>query len=332
MEQRKKGRFLVSIIVILVILMIISTPVFAANNIYKVGMKSSDIYDLQSNLFLLKYLHVSPTGYYGSLTESAVKNFQEDFNLKSDGIAGPNTISKLLDIVNGDEVFLLQLQLKNLNYLNVSPTGYYGSLTEQAVINFQKDYGLYVDGIAGSKTKEAIKNAARNKGINITSRSSSNKNDLMMPWFSGVINVLKRGDVATVTDVDTGISFNIKRICGTNHADVETLTTEDTKILKDLYGGEWSWERRAVLVDVNGTLIAGSMAGMPHAGRDDKPYGEWVSGRSGGYGKGQNLDGVKGNGMSGVIDLHFYGSKTHSTNRVDSKHQTMVKKAADSVK
>jgi len=32
--------------------------------------------------------------------------------------------------------------------------------------------------------------------------------------------------------------------------------------------------------------------------------------------------------MSGHFDVHFYGSKTHGTNKVDSAHQSAVKKAA----
>jgi hypothetical protein len=31
--------------------------------------------------------------------------------------------------------------------------------------------------------------------------------------------------------------------------------------------------------------------------------------------------------MHGVFDVHFYMSKTHSTNRVDQQHQAMIDKA-----
>jgi len=33
--------------------------------------------------------------------------------------------------------------------------------------------------------------------------------------------------------------------------------------------------------------------------------------------------------MDGHFDIHFLGSKTHGTNKVDSNHQNAVKKAAD---
>ena len=44
---------------------------------------------------------------------------------------------------------------------------------------------------------------------------------------------------------------------------------------------------------------------MPHAGLDSAPAVNYVSGRSAGYGYGQNLDAIKNNGADGVMDLHF---------------------------
>ncbi|MGE4283817.1 MAG: peptidoglycan-binding protein [Clostridia bacterium] len=226
----------------------------------------------------------------------------------------------------GTEVKDLQLRLKELGYFHANTTGYYGSITKGSVIQFQKDKGLLVDGIAGPQTLGAL---SRNTP-QVSRGAAAKTQDLLVPWFNGAENIFKKWDTATVTDVGTGISFKIQRVTGYNHADVETLTKEDTAVLKKIYGGSWSWERRAVIVNVNGREMAASLAAMPHAGREDKPFGQTVDSRSGNYGRGANLDGVKGNNMSGVIDLHFYQSKTHGTNRVDSAHQKMVQKAAQS--
>jgi peptidoglycan hydrolase-like protein with peptidoglycan-binding domain len=44
---------------------------------------------------LQRKLHVSPTGYYGNETRTAVKHFQKRHGLKADGIAGPATLRAL---------------------------------------------------------------------------------------------------------------------------------------------------------------------------------------------------------------------------------------------
>lgn len=56
----------------------------------------------------------------------------------------------------GSEVTQIQQKLSNLGYYNGSIDGVYGSETKRAVTNFQRDYGLTADGIAGSKTLNAL--------------------------------------------------------------------------------------------------------------------------------------------------------------------------------
>ncbi len=152
-----------------------------------------------------------------------------------------------------------------------------------------------------------------------------------LDWFEEVQYILERGTDAYITDVDTGKSFWVRRTFGTNHADIEPLTKEDSDIIKDIWNG-WSWDRRAVVVQVGDDILAGAMSAMPHAGLDSAPAVNYVSGRSAGYGYGQNLDAIKNNGADGVMDLHFKSSRTHSTNRVQSSMQNMVDKADQYIK
>lgn len=56
-----------------------------------------------------------------------------------------------------NEVYNLQEDLKQLGYLKCNSTGYFGNLTYQAVINYQRDKKLIVDGIVGTGTSSQIK-------------------------------------------------------------------------------------------------------------------------------------------------------------------------------
>ena len=148
-----------------------------------------------------------------------------------------------------------------------------------------------------------------------------------LAWFGNVENIYAKGDVATVTDLATGLKMQIMRTGGTNHADCETIDSTETDTLLKVAGGEWNWTRRPVIVEIDGYTIAASLTARPHAGRDDQPAHETVSNRSGGYGRGINWDSVKGNSMDGHFDIHFYGSRTHCTNRQDSAHQAAIQTA-----
>lgn len=222
------------------------------------------------------------------------------------------------------EVKVVQAELKKKNFFKANITGYYGSVTEGAVKSFQKSKKLKVTGIVDDRTYTVL--TGKVVPASKSASPSRSTRGYAMPW-SQASSVFAKGMVATITDVDTKKTFKLKRTYGHNHADVEPVTAHDAEIIKSIWGG-WSWARRAVVVTVNGQDIAASMAAMPHAGLDNKPANEYVYGRSGGYGYGMNLDAVKNNATDGHMDVHFAGSKTHGTNRVDEKHQAMVQKAA----
>ena len=79
----------------------------------------------------------------------------------------------------GEEVRTIQTKLKRWGYYNGNIDGIYGSGTLAAVKKFQKKNGLAVDGIAGTKTLQAmgIYNSSGNSSSS-NSSSSTNSNDL----------------------------------------------------------------------------------------------------------------------------------------------------------
>jgi len=127
----------------------------------------------------------------------------------------------------------------------------------------------------------------------------------LVDW-SQINSMFPIGSNATLQDFETGRSFKIHHLFGENHADCEPLTAYDTSVMKQCFGGDWSWERRAAILWLDGEPIACSMAGMPHGTSQD----------------------IYGNDFDGMFDLHFLNSRTHGTNSVDPEHQAMVRRAA----
>lgn len=150
----------------------------------------------------------------------------------------------------------------------------------------------------------------------------------LLDWWTEAQYVLPLNAEFKVTDFYTGKAFKVKRTQGANHIDAETLTMNDTNIMKSVWGGTLSWTRRPVLIEYNGRKIAASMASMPHAGNENSEGGKYTSWRSGSYGAGTNFDYVKGNGIDGHFDIHFLNSTRHKDGQVDSEHQKNVKIAA----
>lgn len=56
----------------------------------------------------------------------------------------------------GDEVTAIQMKLRESGYYSGKIDGIFGSGTKNALISFQKDNGLTADGIAGTKTLQAL--------------------------------------------------------------------------------------------------------------------------------------------------------------------------------
>ena len=277
------------------------------------GSTGSAVKDLQTKLKKLGYYDAYVDGDYGDTTVAAVKAFQKKYNLTADGVAGSETLKKLDSAyknadsdkddgslrkgATGTAVKTLQTNLKKLGFYTAYVDGSFGSTTESAVKAFQKKYGLTADGVAGSATLKKIESA-------VASASSGKITTERLDWFNGGKYVIPNGAVFQIKDVSTGLIFSARRQSGGNHMDAEPLTAEDTAILKKINGGSFSWRRRAVLVKYNGHVYAASIYSEPH---------------------GTNT--ILDNNFDGQFCLHFYGSKTHGTDRVDADHQKCVEQA-----
>lgn len=152
-----------------------------------------------------------------------------------------------------------------------------------------------------------------------------------LDWWTEAKNIIpsdpyskNESNILIVEDYATKIKFKVRRTMGANHAELETISPEDTAIMTTIWG-KFSWTQRPVLIHLGDRVFAASMSAMPHAGVDEAPFLAIVDSRSEGYGRGENLDAIKGNGMSGHMDLHFFNSTRHKDGLPDLKHQENIK-------
>ncbi|MHB1394778.1 MAG: LysM peptidoglycan-binding domain-containing protein [Clostridia bacterium] len=393
-------------------------PANADTSSFKRGDKSDEIAKAQAALKKLGFFDEVCTGYFGEVTEGAVLKFQKKHDLGADGVLGSTTISWLnklagehisvpsrslaarkdttnvnvkYKIKNGDTIWDIAsdynvsvdsiLKYNGLNEESVltvgkeiiipnvvkvvkpapvkpaepkpkTPAPAESSKTEDdakpaapvqdsseleniydynknvyvvkegdTIESIAEDYGVTAEAIQSENNFNSDSGFQVGQEIKIPEGSDNNIEEdskgetstsaikgEYLDWFKEAQYIYEKGDTATVTDVETGKSFRVKRLYGRNHADSEPLTAEDTKIMKNIYGS-WSWDRRAIIVTITHKdverKIAASMNGMPHGGES-----------------------IGNNNFKGHFCIHFKNSRTHSGSRLDPGHQKAVKKAA----
>ncbi len=159
------------------------------------------------------------------------------------------------------------------------------------------------DNLVSAKDQQVINDKYEDEEHNVEDNSTEVE-VLSYDWFDFMDEHFTKYVTVRVIDIWSQTEYYVQRFGGYNHADVQTIDNENTQIFKQIYGGEWSWARRPVWVEINGQFYAGSTNGMPH-----------------GFS-------ILDNGEGGHTCIHFLNSKTHGTKRVDEQHQECVSIAA----
>lgn len=146
------------------------------------GSRGEEVRMLQEALNALGFNCGAVDGIFGPKTEAAVKAFQRQYGLTVDGIVGPQTWGKIIELLGsktstgqsvtrrstststpllklgsrGEDVKRLQMALNKLGFNCGAVDGIFGPKTQAAVKAFQKKYGLKVDGIVGPQTWSKI--------------------------------------------------------------------------------------------------------------------------------------------------------------------------------
>lgn len=175
------------------------------------GCTGDDVKELQNDLITLGYSCGScgADGSFGSDTKAAVMSFQGDCHLVKDGSFGPATNAALKQAIKtyndyvkeygsssgsspstsgstpveitsdlsygsqGDQVKELQRELIALGYDCGGIDGSFGPATRNAVLNFQSDNHITIDGSVGPETRRTLKQAMKTVNENAKEAGSS---------------------------------------------------------------------------------------------------------------------------------------------------------------
>ncbi|MEH1844979.1 MAG: peptidoglycan-binding protein [Nostoc sp.] len=129
------------------------------------GKTGAAVTRLQQRLRQLGYLNANPNGNFGPMTRNAVIRFQRNYRIAANGIVNRQTWNTLLgssptptrSSLSTQQVRELQVRLRQLGYFKTNPTGNIGPITRKAIIQYQRNYRLPVNGIANAQVLESVR-------------------------------------------------------------------------------------------------------------------------------------------------------------------------------
>ena len=146
-------------------------PVYEGTRILRKGVRGADARRLQEILRTLG-MPVGPIdGIFGSRTEAAVRQLQDEQSLQVDGLVGSQTRKRLRSLAPlkpvpldrvlregaiGTDVYRLQAALRAAGFSPGRPDGIFGPDTRSAVIKYQTAYRLAADGLVGPQTSASL--------------------------------------------------------------------------------------------------------------------------------------------------------------------------------
>lgn len=212
--------------------------------------------------------------------------------------------------VRGEYVARMQQRLKDLGYYNYKPTGYFMYTTRGCLIDFQNRNGILADGSAGQETKDLLfSNNALRKRLPVYNSTGAESNPFQttgqIAVWGDISRLITEGTTFEVIDQETSVSFQMQRVGGTNHMEIEPVDQQNNRKITDMIGNGSIYQKRPVLVHYGNVYYAASIYLSPHG-----------------------ADLLPGNGMEGHICLYFQGSTPNDIQLTDQEHQDNIQRAA----
>ena len=146
----------------------------------------------------------------------------------------------------GSHVWQTQQRLRALGFLKAEADGVFGSETAMSLYAYQAKNSIRPTGEADEETiRQPFLPPEPKKG------------DTFRPsWYGGGSELIPIGARFQIKDVRTNTVFICVRVMGVSHLDAEPLTSEDTALMHDIYGGTRSWDRRHLLSNYQRNVYA----------------------------------------------------------------------------
>lgn len=144
---------------------------------FQLGSTGEGVRDIQDRLSALGHrCDRDPPGEFGEATLAAVRSFQSDRGLPTNGVVGQDCWRALYEagyrlgdrllflrrpMLRGDDVAELQSRLDALGFDTGKPDGIFGPQTEQGLRDFQLNRGLAIDGVSGPEVVTELRLVTR---------------------------------------------------------------------------------------------------------------------------------------------------------------------------
>ncbi|WP_280771033.1 peptidoglycan-binding protein [Salipaludibacillus daqingensis] len=255
-------------------------------------------------------------GVFDDKTKASVLSFQKDADIYIDGLAGEQTIGALKILREGDEgnvVLYLQEDLQQLGYYQGALDGKFGPLTYQAVIDFQTEQEIAIDGLAGPETYGALHEAILGNRSQQSSQSTSSSHSSSSSNSGGSENTESSED-SGATEQDSA-SIEQEDSGGNDKGESEQSEQEESSSSNDESSNSSTVEGKVMTMEATAyTAYCEGCSGITYTGLDlrNNPhkkviavdpnviplgskvyvegYGEAIAGDIGGAIKGHRID------------------------------------------
>lgn len=139
-----------------------------APSVFQNGDRYPTISNLKVKLNRVGFSGITVTDYFGDYMEARVKEFQKYFGISVNGRLDHPTIQKLNEVYNSpfqldrrhNDIKDIKRKLNQLGFSGITVTTFYGQYMESKVKEFQRAYGLRVNGIVDEVTLSKLNTEA----------------------------------------------------------------------------------------------------------------------------------------------------------------------------